>query len=161
MVSALHVHILKEYMPYRAFYTIARSLTKGFLSNGFRAESYFGHDLDSPARQLYTICYDCRVTDTDFWKGEIVSIGMIINLMRTGIFQVFILAAPILLAALVVGLIVAIFQATTSIQEQTLTFVPKILTILGMLALLGGWMSGVLRDYTIRLFEIIPQLVQG
>ena len=90
-----------------------------------------------------------------------MSIGMIINLMRDGIFQVFILAAPILLAALVVGLVVAIFQATTSIQEQTLTFVPKILTILGMLALLGGWMSGVLRDYTIRLFEIIPQLVQG
>jgi len=90
-----------------------------------------------------------------------MSIGMIINLMRNGIFQVFILAAPILLAALIVGLIIAIFQATTSIQEQTLTFVPKILTILGMLALLGGWMSGVLRDYTIRLFEIIPQLVQG
>ena len=51
-----------------------------------------------------------------------MSIGMIVNLLREGIFQVFILAAPILLAALVVGLIVAIFQATTSIQEQTLTF---------------------------------------
>ena len=81
--------------------------------------------------------------------------------MREGVFQVFILAAPILLAALVVGLIVAIFQATTSIQEQTLTFVPKILTILGMLALLGGWMFSVLREYTVRLFDIIPQLVQG
>ena len=90
-----------------------------------------------------------------------MSIGMIVNLMREGIFQVFVLAAPILLAALVVGLIVAIFQATTSIQEQTLTFVPKILTILGMLALLGGWMFGVLRDYTVRLFDMIPQLVQG
>ena len=90
-----------------------------------------------------------------------MSIGMIVNLMREGIFQVFVLAAPILLAALVVGLVVAIFQATTSIQEQTLTFVPKILTILGMLALLGGWMFGVLRDYTVRLFDIIPQLVQG
>ena len=90
-----------------------------------------------------------------------MSIGMIINLMRNGIFHVFILAAPILLAALIVGLIIAIFQATTSIQEQTLTFVPKILTILGMLALLGGWMSGMLRDYTVRLFDIIPQLVQG
>ena len=89
-----------------------------------------------------------------------MSIGMIVNLLREGIFQVFILAAPVLLAALVVGLIVAIFQATTSIQEQTLTFVPKILTILGMLALLGGWMFGVLRDYTVRLFDIIPQLVQ-
>ena len=90
-----------------------------------------------------------------------MSIGMIVNLLREGIFQVFILAAPILLAALVVGLIIAIFQATTSIQEQTLTFVPKILTILGMLALLGGWMFGVLRDYTVRLFDMIPQLVQG
>ena len=90
-----------------------------------------------------------------------MSIGMIVNHLREGIFQVFILAAPILLAALVVGLVVAIFQATTSIQEQTLTFVPKILTILGMLALLGGWMFSVLRDYTVRLFDIIPQLVQG
>ena len=90
-----------------------------------------------------------------------MSIGMIISLLREGVFQVFILAAPILLAALVVGLIVAIFQATTSIQEQTLTFVPKILTILGMLALLGGWMFSVLREYTVRLFDIIPQLVQG
>ncbi len=90
-----------------------------------------------------------------------MSIGMIVNLLREGIFQVFILAAPVLLAALVVGLIVAIFQATTSIQEQPLTFVPKILTILGMLALLGGWMFSVLRDYTVRLFDIIPQLVQG
>ncbi|MEL3905886.1 MAG: flagellar biosynthesis protein FliQ [Treponema sp.] len=90
-----------------------------------------------------------------------MSIGIVVNLMRNGIFQVFILAAPILLAALVVGLIVAIFQATTSIQEQTLTFVPKILTILGMLALLGGWMFSVLRDYTFRLFDMIPQIVQG
>ena len=90
-----------------------------------------------------------------------MSIGMIVSLLREGVFQVVILAAPILLAALVVGLIVAIFQATTSIQEQTLTFVPKILTILGMLALLGGWMFSVLRDYTVRLFDIIPQLVQG
>ena len=90
-----------------------------------------------------------------------MSIGMIVSLLREGVFQVFILAAPILLAALVVGLIVAIFQATTAIQEQTLTFVPKILTILGMLALLGGWMFSVLREYTVRLFDIIPQLVQG
>lgn len=90
-----------------------------------------------------------------------MSIGMIVSLLREGVFQVFILAAPVLLAALVVGLIVAIFQATTSIQEQTLTFVPKILTILGMIALLGGWMFSVLRDYTVRLFDIIPQLVQG
>lgn len=90
-----------------------------------------------------------------------MSIGMIVNLLREGIFQVFILAAPILLAALVVGLIVAIFQATTSIQEQTLTFVPKILTILGMLALLGGWMFSVLRDYTVRLLTLFLSWCKG
>ena len=56
--------------------------------------------------------------------------GTIVTLMREGIGIILMLSAPILVAALLVGLIVAIFQATTSIQEQTLTFVPKILTIL-------------------------------
>ena len=56
--------------------------------------------------------------------------GTIVTLMREGIGVIFIISAPILIAALLVGLIVAVFQATTSIQEQTLTFVPKILTIL-------------------------------
>ena len=72
--------------------------------------------------------------------------------------QVFILIAPVLGAALIIGLIVAIFQATTSIQEQTLTFLPKMLTILAVLALLGGWMFAELRDYAITLFRTIPRL---
>ncbi len=89
-----------------------------------------------------------------------MTLGSVISLMRGGVFEILLLASPILLSALVVGLVVAIFQATTSIQEQTLTFVPKIMTILGMLALLGGWMFASLRDYTIRLFEMIPQMVR-
>lgn len=84
--------------------------------------------------------------------------GMIASLMRSGIFRVFILCAPALGAALIIGLVVAIFQATTSIQEQTLTFLPKLLTILFVLALLGGWMFSVLRDYTISLFNMIPTI---
>jgi flagellar biosynthesis protein FliQ len=87
-----------------------------------------------------------------------MSIGEIVTLMRGGIFQVFILCAPVLGASLVVGLIVAIFQATTSIQEQTLSFLPKMITILAVLALLGGWMFGTLRGYTINLFEMIPAI---
>ena len=87
-----------------------------------------------------------------------MDIGQISNLMRAGIMQVLVLIAPVLLAALLVGLFVAIFQATTSIQEQTLTFLPKMLTILAMLALLGGWMFAELRDYTITLFRSIPRL---
>lgn len=89
-----------------------------------------------------------------------MTLGMVVSLIRGGVFQILMLASPILFAALTVGLVIAIFQATTSIQEQTLTFVPKMLTILGMLALLGGWMFSSLRDYTIQLFNMIPQLVQ-
>ena len=76
--------------------------------------------------------------------------GTIVTLMREGIGVIFIISAPILIAALLVGLIVAVFQATTSIQEQTLTFVPKILTILGMLALFASWIFTVLRGYFIN-----------
>lgn len=86
--------------------------------------------------------------------------GTIVTLMREGIGIILMISAPILIAALLVGLIVAIFQATTSIQEQTLTFVPKILAILGMLALLAGWMLSVLRGYFISLMDLIPQLVR-
>ena len=86
--------------------------------------------------------------------------GTIVTLMREGIGIILMLSAPILVAALLVGLIVAIFQATTSIQEQTLTFVPKILTILGMIALLANWMITVLREYFVSLMNLIPQLVR-
>ncbi len=89
-----------------------------------------------------------------------MSLGTVVSLMRGGVFEILILSAPILLSALAVGLVVAILQATTSIQEQTLTFVPKIMTILGILALLGGWMFASLREYTINLFEMIPSMVR-
>ncbi len=89
-----------------------------------------------------------------------MSLGTVVSLMRGGIFEILILSAPVLLAALVVGLVVAIFQATTSIQEQTLTFVPKIMAILAVLALLGGWMFASLREYTVALFSMIPQMVR-
>jgi flagellar biosynthetic protein FliQ len=80
--------------------------------------------------------------------------------MQQGIWQVFILSAPVLGAALVVGLIVAIFQATTSIQEQTMTFLPKMFAILLVIALLGGWMFSTLGTYTINLFKMIPEMAK-
>ena len=89
-----------------------------------------------------------------------MSIGDITALLRGGIQQVLILAAPLLLSALVVGLVVAILQATTSIQEQTLTFVPKVIAILLMLAFLGGFMFSSLRDYTLELFRQIPNMAR-
>ncbi|MDR2136639.1 MAG: flagellar biosynthesis protein FliQ [Treponema sp.] len=87
-----------------------------------------------------------------------MSIGEITALLRGGVLEVLILAAPMLFFALVVGLLVAILQATTSIQEQTLTFVPKVLAILVVLMLLGGWMFSHLRDYTVQLFRMIPSM---
>ena len=89
-----------------------------------------------------------------------MSIGEVTLLLQQGIRVILMIAAPLLLSALTVGLIVAILQATTSIQEQTLTFVPKIAAILGMLALLGGWMFSFLRDYTVELFRRIADMAR-
>ncbi|MDR1375083.1 MAG: flagellar biosynthesis protein FliQ [Treponema sp.] len=89
-----------------------------------------------------------------------MSIGEITSLLRGGILEVLLLAAPLLFTALIVGLVVAILQATTSIQEQTLTFVPKVIAILSVLALLGGMMFSSLRDYTVRLFMTISEMAR-
>jgi flagellar biosynthetic protein FliQ len=89
-----------------------------------------------------------------------MSVGDAVSLMRGGVFQILILSAPVLLVAMVVGLVVSIFQATTSIQEQTLTFVPKIVAIMLVLALLGGWMFGSLQQYTQDLFAMIPEMAR-
>ena len=89
-----------------------------------------------------------------------MSIGEVTMLLQGGIWQVLTLAAPLLVSALIVGLIIAIFQATTSIQEQTLTFVPKLLTILLVLAVLGGLGFTRLADYTADLFRRIPEMVR-
>jgi flagellar biosynthetic protein FliQ len=70
------------------------------------------------------------------------------------------MASPLLFTALVVGFVVAILQATTSIQEQTLTFVPKVIAILLVLAFLGGWMFSSLGDYTVQLFRMIPNMAR-
>jgi len=89
-----------------------------------------------------------------------MSIGDIVTLLRGGVLQVLLAAAPLLLSALAVGLVIAILQAATSIQEQTLTFVPKIFVILGMLALLGGLMMTRLGQYTRELFMLIPDMAR-
>jgi flagellar biosynthetic protein FliQ len=89
-----------------------------------------------------------------------MSIGDVVTVLREGILETLILAAPILLSALAIGLIVALLQAATSIQEQTLTFVPKLLVILGVLALFGGFMFTSLGEYTRGLFMRIPDMAR-
>lgn len=87
-----------------------------------------------------------------------MSVGDVVMLLREGILQILMLVAPVLGAALVIGLVVAIFQATTSIQEQTLTFAPKFFVILAVIALLGGWMFTSMREYTVALFTMISEM---
>jgi flagellar biosynthetic protein FliQ len=89
-----------------------------------------------------------------------MTIGFIKTLLQRGVLQVLMIASPLLVSALVIGLIVAILQATTSIQEQTLVFVPKVVVILVVLALLGGWMFTSLGDYTRQLFNMIPSMAR-
>ena len=69
-------------------------------------------------------------------------------------------AAPILIPALLSGLILGMVQAATSIQEQTLTFVPKLVVVAVSLAVFGGLMLGLLSDFTTSIFERIPDLVR-
>lgn len=69
-----------------------------------------------------------------------MTIDNVTEIVRTTIYTIIITSAPLLLVSLVVGLIISVFQTITSIQEQTLTFVPKVLAIFVTLMLLGHWM---------------------
>ncbi len=69
------------------------------------------------------------------------------------------ISAPLLLSALVIGLIVSIFQAATQINEMTLSFIPKLLVTFVMLVVAGPWMLTLMMDYTKRMFSSIPGLV--
>jgi len=69
------------------------------------------------------------------------------------------LGAPLLLTALVVGLLISLFQAATQINEMTLSFIPKLLAVFAVLVIAGPWMLGMMLDYMRNLFSSIPQLV--
>ncbi len=71
------------------------------------------------------------------------------------------LAGPVLVVSLVVGMIVALFQAVTSIQEFTLTFLPKVVAIAVVILMLGHWMLGITVAYTEHLYNQIPTLTTG
>lgn len=75
------------------------------------------------------------------------------TITREALYTICITSAPVLLVSLIVGLIVSIFQTITSIQEQTLTFVPKVLAIFVTIILLGHWMINNMAEYMIRLWS--------
>ena len=84
--------------------------------------------------------------------------AMVVDLARQALWITMLISAPMLLVALGVGLIIGIFQAATSINEQTLSFIPKLLALGLTAAVFGGWMINSLVDYTKVLFGRIPGL---
>jgi flagellar biosynthetic protein FliQ len=80
----------------------------------------------------------------------------VITLGQQGMEVMLVVAAPLLLAALVTGLIVSVFQAATQINEATLSFLPKFIAVLATLVIAGPWMIQLLVDYIQRLFTSIP-----
>jgi len=83
---------------------------------------------------------------------------MVVDLGRQALWMTMLICAPLLGIALVVGLLVGIFQAATSINEQTLSFIPKLVALGITLSVFGGWMINTLVDYTKVLFGRIPTL---
>ena len=84
-----------------------------------------------------------------------VAISLAVQAMRVAIT----IAAPLLAAGLVVGLVVSVFQAVTQIQEQSLTFIPKVVGVAALIVLLGPWMLDQLVSYAHNLYTSIPQMI--
>jgi flagellar biosynthesis protein FliQ len=83
----------------------------------------------------------------------------VISIAERGIYTVLMISGPLLILALVVGLIVSIFQATTQIQEQTLAFVPKIVAVLVGVVFFGPWMLSYMLSYASEIFSNLTRFV--
>jgi flagellar biosynthetic protein FliQ len=86
---------------------------------------------------------------------------LVIKILRESLMTVILVSAPVLGIGMFVGLVVSIFQTTTSIQEQTLTFVPKMIAIFVTIILLGSWMMRILINYTNNIFTLIEKIGGG
>lgn len=87
--------------------------------------------------------------------------AMILDIARQAIISIILVSAPMLLVALVVGLLISIFQTVTSIQEQTLAFVPKILAVFISLVFFGPWMLNQLLDLINSLYSSFSVLINS
>ncbi|MFT6285437.1 MAG: flagellar biosynthetic protein FliQ [Alcanivorax sp.] len=83
----------------------------------------------------------------------------VLDLGREAMYLTMLLAAPLLLSALAVGLLVGIFQAATQIQEMTLSFIPKLAILVFALLTAGPWMLRMLTEFTVRLYSSIPGML--
>jgi flagellar biosynthetic protein FliQ len=83
----------------------------------------------------------------------------VVAIIRQAIEVAMLASGPLLLASLLTGLLISIFQAATQINEMTLTFIPKLVVMFLVLVLMGPWLIQVLVDYVVRLFSSIPALI--
>ena len=89
----------------------------------------------------------------DYGEGDVMDQNMVLYMAKEAVGAVLLVGGPILGVSLLVGLLVSIFQAMTQIQEQTLTFIPKVVAVVVVLLVLGPWMLSVLTAYTSTLFK--------
>jgi len=87
-----------------------------------------------------------------------MDIATVVDIGREALWMTVLLSAPLLAVALAAGLLIGVIQAATSINEMTLSFIPKLAALALVLVIAGGWQIGLLVDYTRRIFERIPQL---
>jgi flagellar biosynthetic protein FliQ len=83
-----------------------------------------------------------------------------IELIKTMVYNAVMLAAPLLLTGMVIGLLISLFQTVTSIQEQTLTFVPKALAVLAALIIALPWMLRKVMEFSVQLIERMPDMAK-
>ncbi|MCP8847309.1 flagellar biosynthesis protein FliQ [Latilactobacillus curvatus] len=84
-----------------------------------------------------------------------MSVSLVLMVMREAVIRILVVSGPIVIVAMVVGLVISIFQATTQIQEQTLSFVPKLVAIFVTLILAGNFMITTLKEFTEYIFRLI------
>jgi flagellar biosynthetic protein FliQ len=84
--------------------------------------------------------------------------AMVVDIGRQALWATVLVSAPLLAVALAVGLVVGIIQAATSINEMTLSFIPKLIALALAMVLFGSWMLGMLMDFTRGIFQRIPAL---
>ncbi|MBR4085057.1 MAG: flagellar biosynthesis protein FliQ [Lachnospiraceae bacterium] len=90
-----------------------------------------------------------------------MTVETVIDIASKALFLIIKVSLPVLLVSLCVGLIISIFQTVTSIQEQTLTFVPKIVAVFLSLILLGNWMINAIVDFMIELYSNFSVYLNG
>lgn len=87
--------------------------------------------------------------------------NVVIDIIREALWIIIKVSAPMLLVSLIVGLVISILQTITSIQEQTLTFVPKFIAIFLVIMLFGGWIMSETKDFFVELINNLPYYIKS